>query len=208
MIDPNIRSILGGPIDYASVDLGSELVAVADKLKAVAFLDMPLEVSGSPVTSTDHMITYRENFGSARAYLLSNHTLDGVNVIPGSMLAAGLTAKIDKTRGFWWSPSNQEILGVTGVKWAHDYIIGDPDSQANLLNENEVATIIREKGFRLWGNRTLSADPLWMFLNMRRTADMIEESLLYAHLWAVDSNITRAYIEFVLEGVRDYLRHL
>jgi hypothetical protein len=41
-----------------------------------------------------------------------------------------------------------------------------------------------------------------------RTADMIHESLLHAHLWAVDRNITKTYIEDVTEGVNDYLRHL
>jgi phage tail sheath protein FI len=46
------------------------------------------------------------------------------------------------------------------------------------------------------------------FLSVRRTADMINESLLRAHMWAVDRNITKTYIEDVLEGVNAYLRHL
>jgi hypothetical protein len=41
-----------------------------------------------------------------------------------------------------------------------------------------------------------------------RTADMINESLLRAHLWAVDRNITKTYLEDVVEGVNAYLSHL
>ena len=37
---------------------------------------------------------------------------------------------------------------------------------------------------------------------------MINDSLLKAHLWAVDQNITKTYIEDVSEGVNNYLRHL
>jgi phage tail sheath protein FI len=37
---------------------------------------------------------------------------------------------------------------------------------------------------------------------------MIHESLLRGHLWAVDRNITKTYIEDVTEGVNAYLRHL
>jgi phage tail sheath protein FI len=76
------------------------------------------------------------------------------------------------------------------------------------MNENEVATVIQKQGFRLWGNRTCSSDPKFAFLSVRRTADMINESLLRAHLWAVDRNITKTYIEDVTESVNAYLREL
>ncbi|MDJ0824250.1 MAG: hypothetical protein QNJ16_01980, partial [Rhodobacter sp.] len=39
-------------------------------------------------------------------------------------------------------------------------------SRANLLNEQEVATIVRKNGYRLWGNRSLASDPLWAFLSV------------------------------------------
>ena len=100
------------------------------------------------------------------------------------------------------------INGIVGISKPIDFVLGDVNSKANYLNENNIATIIQESGFRLWGNRTLSADPKWAFLQARRTADMINDSLLKAHLWAVDRNITKTYIEDVLEGVNNYLRHL
>ena len=78
----------------------------------------------------------------------------------------------------------------------------------NVLNGNEVTTIIREDGFRLWGNRTCSADPQWAFLSIRRTADVIHDSLQRTHLWTVDRAITRTYLTDVAEGANGYLRAL
>ena len=89
-----------------------------------------------------------------------------------------------------------------------DFSLGDANARANVLNSHDIATIIQKDGFRLWGNRTCSSDAKWAFISVRRTADMIQESLLKAHLWAVDRNITKNYLTDVAEGVNAYLRNL
>lgn len=185
----------------------AELMGVADRLRAVIIAD-------GPNTSDTEAITYRERFGSPRVYLVDpwvkvwDTRSNGEVARPASARVAGLIAKSDSERGFWWSPSNREIYGITGTVRSVDFALGDANARANFLNEHEVATIIHKDGFRLWGNRSCSADPKWAFLSVRRTADMINESLLRAHLWAVDRNITKTYLEDVLEGVNAYLRHL
>jgi len=125
--------------------------------------------------------------------------------LPG---AAVLIARVDAEEGFWISPSNHELFGIVGTERPIDFTLGDSSSAANLLNENEVATIIRQDGFRLWGNRTCSSDPMWAFLCVVRTADMVNESILRAHLWAVDKGITKTYLDDVVNGVKAYLRSL
>lgn len=185
----------------------SEMLSIADRLRAVIIAD-------GPSTNDAEAIEYRDNFGSARVYLVdpAARVFDPVTasevVQPMSPRVAGLIARSDNERGFWWSPSNQEIYGIIGTERAVDFTLGDANARANYLNESEVATVIQKTGFRLWGNRTCSADPKWAFLSVRRTADMINESLLRAHLWAVDRNITKTYIEEVTEGVNAYLRGL
>jgi hypothetical protein len=119
-----------------------------------------------------------------------------------------MIARSDNDRGFWWSPSNRQIFGISGTARPVDFTLGDVNCRANMLNEKNVATIINEGGYRLWGNRTGCTDPKWSFLSVRRTADMINESILAAHLWAVDRNITKNYVDDVVEGVNAYLRHL
>ena len=184
----------------------AELLGIAKRLRAVIIAD-------GPNTTDAAAITYANDFGSPRVYVVDPWVLkvdsNGATVqAPPSPCVAGLIAKSDNERGFWWSPSNQRINGIVGTVRPVDFTLGDANSRANLLNEAGVATIISQDGFRLWGNRTLSDDVKWTFLSVRRTADMINESLLRAHLWAVDRNITRTYVEDVMEGVRDYLRYL
>lgn len=187
--------------------VATELVSVAERLKAVCLLD-------GPNTTDADAISYAENFGSPRVYVVDpwvkvwDTAISKDVILPASSRVAGLISKSDNERGFWWTPSNQVINGITGTARAIEFELSDTNCRANYLNENNVATIIHEDGYRLWGNRTPSTDPLFAFLCVRRTADMIAESLLYAHLWAVDRGITKTYVEDVREGVDRYLRHL
>lgn len=184
----------------------AELVGIAERLRAVIIAD-------GPNTTDQDAFEYAGDFGSRRVYVVDpgvkklNSDGEVVNEW-ASACVAGLIAKTDNERGFWWSPSNQEINGILGTKRPVDFTLGDANCRANLLNEKKIATIIREEGFRLWGNRTLSSDPKWVFLSVVRTADILNDSLLKAHRWAVDRNITKTYVKDVTEGVNAYLRDL
>lgn len=201
---PRILIAPGWTGDQAVV---AEMLTIADQLRGVIVAD-------GPNTNDADAITYRGNFGSRRVYVVDPSvkvfdTLSASEVVrPASGRVAGLIARSDNERGFHHSPSNQEIYGITGLARDIDFQFGDANCRANLLNEQEVTTIIRKDGYRLWGNRTCSADPKWAFLSVVRTNDMINESILQAHLWAVDRNITKTYVEDVLEGVNAYLRSL
>lgn len=185
----------------------SELLGIAERLRAVIIAD-------GPNTTDAAAIAYSGDFGSPRVYVVDPWVnvlgADGSSLVaqPASARVAGLIAKSDNDRGFWWSPSNQVINGIVGTVRPIDFKLGDANSRANLLNEQDIATIIRQDGFRLWGNRTLSSDPKWAFLSVRRTADILNDSLQRAHLWAVDRNITKQYVKEVEEGVNAYIRSL
>lgn len=194
------------PGQYLANPVVSEMVGIAERLRAVIIAD-------GPNTTDEAAQAYAGDFGSPRVYVVDPWVLktDSTGAIvskPASPCVAGLIAKSDNDRGFWWSPSNQNINGIVGTVRPVDFTLGDANARANLLNEGGIATIIRQDGYRLWGNRTLASDPKWMFLSVRRTADMINDSLLRAHLWAVDRNITKTYMQDVMEGVNAYLRHL
>ncbi|KVR28624.1 hypothetical protein WL61_23190 [Burkholderia ubonensis] len=179
---------------------------ILNSLRAIVIAD-------GPGTTDADAIAYAGDFGSRRIYLVDPPVTKtdsrGNNVVSyASACAAGLLAQIDNDKGFWWSPSNQIISGITGTARPIDFTLGDTTSRANLLNAKNVATIIRQNGFRLWGNRTLSSDPKWAFLCVVRTADIIADSLQAAHLWAVDRGITKNYVSDVVEGVNAFLRSL
>src|SRR5919202_1139642 len=183
------------------------MLGIADRLRAVVLID-------GPASNDAEAIQTRQDYGSKRAFLTDpgvQALLAGDTAIrnyPASPVVAGLIARSDSDRGFWWSPSNQTINGIVGLTRTVDFTLGDSESRANLLNESEVTTIIREDGFRLWGNRTCAADPQWAFLSVVSTADIIADSLMREHLWAVDRCINRGHIESVTAGVNAFLRHL
>ncbi|OAB80785.1 phage tail protein [Wolbachia endosymbiont of Laodelphax striatellus] len=178
------------------------LIGVAEKLRSIIVAD-------GPNTNDEEVIKWRKSVGSSRVYVVDPwvKVFEGEEK-PASPFVAGLIAKIDSEQGFWHSPSNKEINGIVGTSRPIDFTLGNTNCRANHLNENEVTTIIHQNGYRLWGNRTCSNDSKWAFLSVRRTADLINDSLLRAHLWAVDRNITKTYIDDVIEGVNSYLASL
>jgi phage tail sheath protein FI len=196
-----VPRILIAPEFSAEKEVADALVSAANKLRAIAYADGPNSTEGAA-------INYAGQFGSDRLAIIDPWLIkSGVAHAP-SAAWAGATAKSDYERGFWWSPSNLEILGFTGTARAVGFRLGDPTSPANLLNEANVTTVIRQNGNRLWGNRTTSADPKFAFISVRRTADLINDSILRAHLWAVDRNISRTYLEDVAESVNAYMKTL
>lgn len=184
----------------------AELQGIAQRLRAIICAD-------GPSTTDAAAFSYAQSHGGRRVYvvdpMVKKLASDGTVVVkPASAAVAGLICRMDNEFGFWWSPSNQVINGILGTERPVDFTFGDVNARANILNEQNVATIIRQDGFRLWGNRTLSDDPKWAFLSVVRTADMINDSLMRAHLWAVDKNVSKNYVTDVVDGVNSYLRTL
>ncbi|MGR3436178.1 MAG: phage tail sheath subtilisin-like domain-containing protein [Shimia sp.] len=165
--------------------VATALVQVADKARAIAIVD-------GPDTDETDALARRGDLSSDRAYFVDpgvqawDATAGAFVTRPASGYVAGLIARRDIERGFWWSPSNQVLAGVAGTSRPIGFSLSDPQTEANRLNEGKVATIIRHDGFRLWGNRGTGSDPQWAFVSVRRTADLIYAAIEQAHLWAMD----------------------
>ncbi|WP_447768374.1 phage tail sheath subtilisin-like domain-containing protein [Pseudomonas kilonensis] len=199
--------LLVTPKHSATQAVGTALVALADKLRGLAILD-------GPNTTDEAVMAYAENFGAKRGFLVDpgvqywDTTADATVDAPGSAWVAGLFAWTDSEYGFWASPSNKEFVGITGTTRPIEFLDGDETCRANLLNNANITTIIRDDGFRLWGNRTLSSDPKWAFVTRVRTMDIVMDAILYGHKWAVDRSITATYIKDVTEGLQAFMRDL
>jgi uncharacterized protein len=184
----------------------SQLKGLLPRLGATSFADGPGTTDVGAVDAAD-------DAGSDRIYLIDpwakTRNEAGIEETrPASALAAGLLARSDEERGFWWSPSNQVLAGVVGLGRPIGFALSDPASQANWLNERNVGTIIRQNGFRLWGNRTTGADPQWAFLSVRRTADMIYQAIEASFLWAMDRPQSPQLLADVIDSVTAYLADL
>ncbi|MBH3344247.1 phage tail sheath family protein [Pseudomonas parafulva] len=199
--------LLIAPKHSATQAVGTALVALADKLRGLAIID-------GPGTTDEAAIAYAAGFGAKRAFMADpgvrywDTTKNGTVDAPGSAWVAGLFAWTDSEYGFWASPSNKELVGITGTTRPIEFLDGDETCRANLLNNAKIATIIREDGFRLWGNRTLSSDPKWAFVTRVRTMDIVMDAILYGHKWAVDRSITATYVKDVTEGLQNFMRDL
>ena len=190
----------GAQLDGAP--LAVALAAVCSRLKAISFVD-------GPDTGTDDANLAVQVIGSKRVVLVDPFVEYDEVLQPGSAFAAGLQAKVDAEVGFWRSISNYEALPISGTSRPIDFAMGDASCEADILNGFHVMTIIRENGYRFWGNYTTeTVDSKWFFYTVVRINDMINQSILLNHQWAVDRNITATYLESVVNGVNDYLRRL
>lgn len=189
-----------GAYETTTID---DVKAVASALRAVAIAGLVSSVAAID-TATEASAWVTAN-GNDRIYGIWPAVNGGEDPAP---YVAGVMARIDNERGFWWSPSNNEVFGIEKIDKSVDFVLGDTSSLANVLNLGNVATFIRSGGFRLWGNQTGSTDIKYQFVNVRRTADLIFDSLQRAHLWAVDRLISKTYLEDVTESVNAYLASL
>ncbi|WP_303678160.1 phage tail sheath family protein [Ralstonia mannitolilytica] len=195
------------PGHSATQAVASAMDGLAAKLKAIAIVD-------GPNTDDESAIAYFNNFGSKRVFAVDpwlkvwDSETGAASTVPVSPYAAGLFARTDREYGFWASPSNKEFVEVIGTARPIEFLDGDETCRANLLNAANITTVIRDGGYRLWGNRTRSADAKWAFVTRVRTVDIVMDAILYGHKWAVDRSITKTYVKDVTEGLQAFMRDL
>src|SRR6185369_1690085 len=91
--------------------------------------------------------------------------------------------------------------GVTGISKDVFWDLQDPTSDAGYLNAAEVTTLIRSDGYRFWGSRTCTDDPLFAFEPYTRTAQVLADTIADSHKWAVDKPMNPTLIKDIIEGV-------
>lgn len=124
--------------------------------------------------------------------------------IPPSGHVAGVWSRNDATRGVWKAPANEVIQGVLDVD--HKITKGEQD----ILNPIGVNCIrpLGTRGIRIWGARTLSSDPSWRYVNVRRLFNMVEDSILLGTQWVVFEPNDLALWQRVKRTLTGFLRGL
>ncbi|MGO2369779.1 MAG: phage tail sheath protein [Serratia sp. (in: enterobacteria)] len=199
--------ILGVP-GHDSKVVATELLSVAQSLRAFAYL------SAYGCKTVSEAIAYRENFSQREAMLiwpdfLSWDTVTNADATAfATARALGLRAKIDQQTGWHKTLSNVGVNGVTGISADVFWDLQDSATDANLLNKNDVTTLIRKDGYKFWGSRTCSDDPLFQFENYTRTAQVLADTMAEAHMWAVDMPLHPSLAKDILEGIKAKFREL
>jgi len=132
---------------------------------------------------------------------------------PYSQFLAGAIANKDSVRGYWFSPSNTELVGAIEPKIQMTMSYTDAGSDANLLNEKGYVTVFSAfgTGLRVWGNRSAAFPTNTSpknFIAVRRVADLLHESLEAAMLPFLDQPINTALIDAIKETVNAFMRTL
>ena len=102
-------------------------------------------------------------------------------LIPPSGHLAGIFARSDTERGVHKAPANEVVRGAIGLATQIT------KSEQDLLNPLGIDCIraFPGRGIRVWGARTLSSDPAWRYVNVRRLFNFIEESIEEGTQWVV-----------------------
>ncbi len=199
--------ILGVP-GLDSLPVTTELVSIAEKLRGFAY------ANAYGCETVSDAIAYRAGFGARELMLIwpdfvSWDTVANANA-PASAIARalGLRAKLDEQVGWHKTLSNVPVNGVSGLSKDIYFDLQNPATDAGLLNADEVTTLIRRDGFRFWGSRTCSADPLFAFENYTRTAQVLADTMAEGHFWAVDKPMHASLVRDIVEGINAKFREL
>ncbi|MGN1423790.1 MAG: phage tail sheath family protein [Oscillospiraceae bacterium] len=181
-IDNNDVSIMAVPgITDASVQMS--LIAHCENLGSrFAILDVPKDMK-----SVNDIVDHRNIFDSASAAMyhpwikVFDPLTKNTAAIPPSGSVAGIYARTDNSRGVWKAPANEVVSACVGLD--ANYTTGEQD----ILNPKGI-NLIRSfpgQGIRVWGARTLSSNPLWKYINVKRLFIFLEESIKANTNWVV-----------------------
>jgi phage tail sheath protein FI len=101
--------------------------------------------------------------------------------LPPSGFVAGIYARNDITRAVYKAPANEVVNLAIGFESFLN------KSQQDVLNPEGINCFrfFEGRGFRLWGARTVSSDPEWKYVNLRRYFAYLERSVDKGTQWAV-----------------------
>lgn len=190
--------------------VAAALAIVAKKLRAMAY------VSAAASADKEAAALYRDNFTDREMMVIWPDFLawDASAVPPASVpafataRAAGLRAKIDQEQGWHKTISNVAVAGVTGLSRDVHWDLQDPATDAGYLNAADVTTLINSNGFRFWGSRTCSSDPLFAFESAVRTAQVLSDTIADGMAWAIDKPMHPSLVRDIIESINAKFREM
>lgn len=201
-LDNSVVSIMAVP-GITDPNVQMTLIAHCENLTSrFAILDLPRDC-----TKIDEITTIRNMFDSQYAamyhpWLEVNDPLDKKNTyIPPSGSVAGIYARTDNSNGVQKAPANEVVRSCVGLRTPYN------KGEQDILNPIGV-NLIRAfpgQGIRVWGARTLSSDPQWKYINVRRLFIYIEETIRANTNWVVFESNTSDLWDRVKNTVQGFL---
>jgi len=182
------------------------LIQQCEKLRdRIALLDPPFSVARDDKQGVGAVRAWRNRFDSKYAafYYPWLRVVDPLRTtsitrdIPPSGHVAGQYAETDFVFGVHKAPANAPL------SWVQDVTNNVDDAVQGVLNPYGINAIrpLNGRGIRIYGARTVSSDPDWIFVNVRRLIMMIEKAIDVATQWAVfepNNLLTRAKVHMTI----------
>ena len=185
--------IIGAPgLDTQAVT--TELVITAKKLRGFTYA----RAIGETITAST---TYRDLFGARELMLLWPDTNDWTG--DAVARALGLRARIDEEIGWHKTLSNVPMDGVLSITKDVHFDLLDGSTDAGVLNDAQVTTLIQSDGFRFWGNRTTAGDdqPDFSFESAVRTSYALQDIIAVTIKPFIDHPMTVGQVKNFLEKI-------
>lgn len=164
-----------------SPEVAHALIAHAERLDTQYFvvLDPPSGLTPAEV------IEYRGQFDSMHAAIyypwvvVSNGEGEEL-LLPPSGFICGIYARTEVQRGVHKAPANEVLRGA--LNFERDVTHNEQEK----LNPEGINCLrfFEGKGYRVWGGRTLSSDPEWKYVNVRRFFNYLQTSIKRGTQWA------------------------
>lgn len=178
----------------------SALNVICPQIRARAYIH-------GPNTTNAEAVRFRNTVNGGRILIIDPKGIKNVAgtpvTVPAAPVFAGVRARVVASdEGVSGSVSNKIIRTLDGVARTIAY-----PTDSNYLNENQVATIINERGgLRTWGSRVATDEAIWQFDSVRATADMINESLEDIYFSWVDKKLKKGNLKMMIEDGNAALR--
>jgi hypothetical protein len=191
--------------DRRASQITSHLLTHVEKMRyRVAVVDSPNDFALSEVRN------FRGKFDSKHAALyypwvtvLDPNDPTGVREmeLPPSGFVAGIYARNDVEHGVFKAPANEVVRGAIGFETLLN------KAQQDVLNPEGINCFrfFEGRGYRLWGARTISSDPEWKYISVRRYFAYLEHSVDKGTQWAVFENNNEALWANIRRTVEDFL---
>lgn len=184
---PDLMTVMPGQkLDLDMVKgVQSMMLAHCERLgDRVAILDAPPDMTPQEVKNWRMNVAGYDSSYGALYYpwiQIMDPVTNKVVSVPPSGHMAGVWARNDNTRGVHKAPANEVVLGAVGV--GYQTTKGEQDT-LNPIGVNCVRSF-PGRGIRVWGARTLTSNPSWRYINVRRLFNYVEKSIENGTQWVV-----------------------
>ncbi|UOF16455.1 phage tail sheath protein [Lysobacter capsici] len=204
----NIKPRIIGCPGLDTQPVAAALAIVAKKLRAMAY------ISGAASADKESVVQYRDSFAARELMIIWpdflgwDTTTSSTKPAFAVARALGLRAKIDQEQGWHKTLSNVAVDGVTGISRDVYWDLQDSTTDAGYLNAGDVTTLVNYNGFRFWGSRTCSDDPLFAFESATRTAQVLMDTIADGLAWAIDKPMHPTLVRDIVESINAKFREL